>query len=204
MKEYVFPEDLDPLDQELHVLAYIRDNLPKNNKKMVQMSRYLRTLLPLHFIRSICDNLEHPGTVDPLKWMKACIREMDEYPKIMAQLIADGNHGMIWDKGTIYPICLKANPKWLSGKDSEKWTEEDECEIGNEAVKLWMVENRRRHFDDRYLLFDEFGFSGIARKGGWTIPQDEWDNKVKPLRDADRKAEKVAREISKYINGEKI
>lgn len=199
MKEFKLDTTLNPMEQELSVLAYIRDNLPKSNKKMINMSRYLRKILPVHFIKSICDTLEDPRTANPLKWMQACINEMEEYPKIVRRLIEEGNHGMIMDGGNMYGFNLNTNPKWLSGKDTERWTKEDEQEIGNAAVKEWMIKNRRRHFDDKYLLFDEFGFSGIANKGGWTIPEDEWLNKIKPLRDAERRHSKQVAEIARYF-----
>lgn len=200
MVPYVYDDTLDPLEQELHLLRWFKDNLPKSNKKLLKMSLYVRPLIPEHFQRSVCDNLENPRTVDPLKWMKACLREMDEYPKIIQRLIDEGNHGMILDKGTFYGISLKANKRWLNGTKEELWTEEDEMEIGNQAVKLWMIEHHRRYFDDRYLLFDEFGFSGISHKGSWEIPADEWEKVVRPKRNEERKHKKLTEELSKYVN----
>lgn len=201
MKEYVFDHNLSTMDQEFHVLSWFQDNFPKSPKKLIAMSRYIRPLLPEYYTRSICDVLEDPCTKDPIKWMKACIREMTEFPKLIDAMIANGDHGMIFDKGNLYPISLKTNPKWLSGKDTELWTEEDEREIGDMAVCVWMCEQRRRHFTGRYALFEQFGFSGIAKQSTWEVPESEWLGKLKPLRDSERARDKVNREISKLING---
>lgn len=201
MKEFVWDETLGSFEQEMHVLGWFRDNMPKSPKKLIAMSRYIRPLVPDYFQRTLCDNIERPDTKDPIKFMNDCLREMVEFPKIIAQMVKDGHHGMIFDHGTLYPISLKAWPHWLSGHPDERWSEESEREIGNAAVAAWMVENRRRTFDDRFVLFEEFGFSGISMKSEWVMPEEDWINIVKPLRDAERKAERDNRAISRLING---
>lgn len=203
MKEFIWDDTLGSFEQEMHVLNWFRDNMPKSPKKLIAMSRYIRPLIPDYFQRTICDNLERPDTKDPIKFMTDCLREMIEFPKIIEKMKAEGAHGMIFDHGTLYPISLKANPKWLSGKPSERWTEDDERSIGNAAVACWMVEHRRRRFDDRFVLFEEFGFSGISMKSEWVMPEEDWINIVKPLRDAERKREKDNLAISRLINGKR-
>lgn len=197
MTPYTPRDDLNGWDLEQHVLQWFEDNMPKSNKKLIKMSRYMRPLIPEYMGKSLCDVIENPRSYDPIAWLKQVIKELRLIPGIIDGLIADGNHGMIMDKGEIYGFSLITQESWLKGAGGD-WLEDQEKEIGNQAVKDWMVANHRRKFLGRYVLFEQFGFSGVSYYGGWEIPEDEWEEKVKPIRDAERKHQKLVAEITKY------
>lgn len=201
MQGYTFNPDMPPREAEIAVLSWLRDNMPKGNKKLISLSRRIRPHLPMYIQRSLCDVIEDPRTKDAQAWMKKVFIDMEIFPKIVAKMLAEGNHGMIMDKGKMYGFNLLANAKWLSGKETEKWHDDDERDIADEAVQAWMVKHFIRHFDGKVVLFDEFGFSGIARESGWSMPDKLWFEEVKPARDAERARKKTSDEISKLING---
>lgn len=171
--DYVFHPDMEPFDQEIHLLNFFEANFIPNAKKMLKMARRLRHLHPMFIQRSFFDTLEQ--TRDPLKWLKRCFVEAKDYPIIMKELMEQGNHGMIMEGLDIHGFALDTGvaTRWLSRKDLP-WVEEQEREIIDTALLMWMSVNRRREFRGRIVLFRDFGFSGISYEVDQYLSDYHW------------------------------
>jgi len=191
---YEFNPNLEPFDQEIHILTWFRDNMTDNPKKLLQMARKIRHLHPEFIQLSLFDTLEN--TRDPVKWMKRCFREMEAYPIIMKEFMDAGHHGMIMDGPTLYPVTLDTNKNWLRNKN-ELWAQDQEAKIVDEVLATWMVKNRRTEFKGRIVLFRDFGFSGIS----FYIEQI-WPKKhIEELKEIWRKEDekKLKEDLAKYV-----
>lgn len=89
----------------------------------------------------------------------ALVKRVEDCAMIIESFIAAGCHGMIMHDEVVYPVHIKANPKWLSPDDP--WDIEDEQLIRCEAANQWMREHNYGYFAGRVTLFPQFGFSGI-------------------------------------------
>jgi hypothetical protein len=61
----------------------------------------------------------------------------------------------------IHGVTIKTQESWLT--ENKQWDKDQEYEIQEEIVDLWMKANGKTKLDGMIVLFDEFGFSGIAR-----------------------------------------
>lgn len=172
MDMYVNDPTLPNFDQEIRALQYLKDHFTRNPKKMKKMCLRMLPELP-GFIRDAFINNIILGK-DPIHWLEHAFAEMDQYPVLMKQFIEEGNHGMIFDKGTLYGFSLKTNPKWLSNQDGE-WDPEEEQAIIDQALNAWMVKERRRSFRGRIVLFQDFGFSGITFLVDHAFTDEYWE-----------------------------
>lgn len=172
MNEYVFPVDLPPFQQELHILSWFQENFTTNPKKLHKMNLRVRPLLPHWIQASLCDTLTRSH--NPVKFLQQAFKDLAAYPAVMARLIDEGNHGMIMDGPNIYGFSLDTNEKWLNPKKDGKWSLEDEHEIIDQALIRWMVKERLRRFDGRLTLFSEFGFSGVPYQVNQYLRDDMW------------------------------
>jgi len=170
--EYVHNEDQTAEQQEHDVMKWIEENFTTHPKRLVKLIQRLRGRVPTWIERSLCDTVL--VVKDPVEWARLCIKEAAMYPVLMKKLRDEGNHGMVFWKNELYGFNLNTNPKWLNGKATERWTEEDENAILTEALATWMIKHRVRKFDNRIMLFTEFGFSGIPRKKPTEMDTESW------------------------------
>jgi len=170
---YQFREDLPPFEQELHILKYFEENFTDNPKKLLAMGRRLAPMHPEFIQISLFKTLA--CTKDPVAWMRRCFEEAKQYPMIMKQYMEEGHHGMLMQKVNTYPFSLKTNPRWLSKKESEKWTDEQERELVDEVLFAWLKDNRERTFSGRIVFFRDFGFSGISYQVDHIVSNKVWD-----------------------------
>lgn len=194
MPEYKYNPDLEPFDQEIHLLEYFEQNFSTNPKKMLKLARKLRDQHPPFIQRSFFDTLEQ--TRDPIKWLRRCFVEMRHYPVIMEQLMNEGNHGMIMERDKIYGFALDTNKNWT--RKSDRWSEEQERQIIDEALLLWMCVERRRAFIGRIVLFRDFGFSGISYEVDQNFSDVHWAKLQKIWEKED--AEKLTADLKKYLS----
>jgi hypothetical protein len=153
--------DLSPIEQENQVLEYFKNNFTTNPKKLCKMARRIWNDQPEFIQRGLLQNIL--DDVNPAKMLKMFFKMMAEWKQIVPDLIADGAHGMIVDnKNVIYGIEVKANPKWL--RENDRWDLGQEADIQDEVIKQWMADQGLKHFHGKIALFDEFGFSGMARE----------------------------------------
>lgn len=193
-EDYVHDYSLPNFEQEVNVLQWFRDNFTTNPKKLKSLATRLRPLVPPHMQTSLVDEIRK--SANPVAWMQENFREVSILTKAIEDLVASGNHGIVYDKGGLYGIKLETLPKWLNDKDTA-WTEEQEIEIGAAALKEWMIENGRIYHCDRVLLFQRFGFSGIAFTAQYMLTEDEWNESQK--RAAKRKEEKDLADLKKLM-----
>jgi hypothetical protein len=191
MKPFEFDPNAESIEQERQVIAWFRDYPPKNPKKLLERILQIYHLVPPFIQRSFCNTLLSPKVTNKMEVLGQFIHEIANMPKLIAQLKAEGNHGMVIYKGKSYGISLIANPRWLSKKDIHEWTEEQEDEICNDAIDAWMIENRVRHFTEKVVFFSEYGFSGVSRLMDVRMDDESWEE-IKRL--------KMNDELSKYLN----
>jgi len=156
---FVWPHEADPFDQELYLYNYFRKHFKTNKTKLLLFAERIRPLCPESIQKGFFYNLF--CVKDPVGWMKRNFTQMDEFPVVMQDLIDDGNHGMIMDGEEIHGVSIKTNPSWIKSRD-DRWAQEQEDEIINEIVLLWMSANRRESFNGRIAMFRQFGFSGCT------------------------------------------
>lgn len=192
--EYVFNPDLEPFEQEIHILTYLQTNYVPNAKKMLKLAAKLKPMHPRFIQISLFETFA--VTRDPLKWLQRCFKEMVHYAEIMKDLMENGYHGMIMEGPTVFPVRLDVNKNWIRNKD-ELWEPEQEQRIIDEALGLWLCENRRFEFIGRIVLFRDFGFSGmpIHIEQQWPL---ERRRELKALWDKED-AKKEMEELAKYL-----
>lgn len=198
MPVYEFQPELPPFQQELHVLNWFRDNFTTNPKKLKKMNIYICPLLPKFIQESFCIALA--GTRDPAKFLQRTFKDLDAYPKIMADLIADGNHGMIMDGSKVYGFELDTRENWLNPEKDGKWTLDDENEIVDKALISWMAKSRVRELECRIVLFPEFGFSGTPFNASFRFKDHTWAQLQEIYKKEDTLRDNE--ELSRLLNGE--
>jgi len=175
MKNFEFNPNAEAVEQEQQVIAWFRDYPPKNAKKLLERVRQIYSQVPDFIQRSFCDTLLNPKVKDKMKTLAQFIYELDNVPQLIHQLKAEGNHGMVIYKQQFYGISLKTMPSWLNKKKTDIWTPDQEREILDQAIVQWMIENRVKHFNDKIVLFSEFGFSGVSIKMDITMDEASWE-----------------------------
>jgi hypothetical protein len=108
-----------------------------------------------------------------MHYVKESIKYSYEFPRVMKELMDNGNHGMIFHGDEVHGVKLKTLEKWLKPQDS-KWTVEQEEEIAHELMREWLVRHRLKAWVGRIVLFANFGFSGLTLETEWLIPDDDW------------------------------
>lgn len=198
-KEYVFPTDLTPFQQELHVLGWFRDNFTTNPKKLKKMNLYICPLLPLFLQETLC--LKLGATRDPVAFLKQAFQDLDAFPAIMQGLIADGNHGMIMEGSKIYGVVINTLEKWLDPVKDGKWSPDHEDEIMDQLLLTWMVKERRQRFQGRLVLFTQFGFSGTPQAVDHKFSEQTWAKLQEVYKKED--AERTRLELEYLLNPER-
>lgn len=188
-ESYVHDFTLPSFEQEVMVLQWFKDNFTTNPKKLKALARRIRPLIPDYMQTSLCDEIR--DSADPVAWMQRNFIEIGSLYNTIENYVATGHHGMIYNKDVLHGLKLEVSPKWISGKDTERWTEEQELEIMGQALKAWMIENNRVHHRDRVLLFQRFGFSGVSHVMEYTLTEAEW-NKAQARAEERRKEKKAA------------
>lgn len=171
--EFKMDTEQDPFKQEIYLFRWLEAHLPKSNKKMVQILKRIYPLCPTYMQLNFFKSALITHSNDPLRYVTRSIAYSYEFPRVVEQLIAEGNHGMIFDGDAVHGVVLKAMAKWLKVKDG-KWTEEQEEEIAHELMRKYLVSKRRKTWVGRIVLFAEFGFSGLTLATEWVIPDDDW------------------------------
>lgn len=153
--------DLSPMEQENQVLEYFKKNFTTNPKKLCKMALRIWNDQPEFIQKGLLENIL--TAANPANMLREFFQMMIEWKQIVPGLIADGAHGMIVDdKNVIYGVEIKANPKWL--REGDRWDLGQEADIQDEVMKQWMADRGLKHFHGKIALFDEFGFSGMARE----------------------------------------
>ena len=215
-EDYVHDHSLPKFEQERAVLMWFKDNFTTNPKKLKALARRLAPRVPEYIAKSLCleiqkfpepDEIKHIAKINKqrkrpgpdmtcVQWMERNFREIDEFEEIIENFVKDGFHGMIYDHEKLYPIKLKAMPKWLTEADG-KWTEDDEGDILRKALKEWMIENQRYHHKDRVLLFERFGFSGMSSLLEYTLTHEEAEESKRRYRE--RKEQETNEELKRLM-----
>lgn len=170
-EDYVHDYSLPRFEQECVILQWFKDNFNTNPVKLRKIALRIRPKLPDYIQTSLCDEILM--SADPVKWMQGNFAAIDGLRASIDSFIADGHHGAVYDKGDMYGIKLSTkNKNWLTEKDGI-WDIEFEEAIAGEALKEWMIENNRKHHKDRVLLFQCFGFSGVATVIEYTLTAAE-------------------------------
>lgn len=170
-EDYVHDYSVPRFEQECNILQWFKDNFTTHPLRLKKLAARLRPKLPDYIQTSLCDEIIM--SADPVKWMQGNFNMIDDLRASIESFVADGHHGMVYDKGDLYGIRLETKvKKWLTEKDGI-WDIEFEEDIAANALKEWMIENNRAHHKDRVLLFQRFGFSGVATVLEYTLTADE-------------------------------
>lgn len=215
-EDYVHDHSVPKFDQEVAVLMWFKDNFVRNPKKLKALARRLEPFVPDYIATSLCreiqkfpepDEIKHIAKMNKarnrpapalncVEWMERNFREIEEFAEIIENFVEQGFHGMIYDHDKLFPIKLKALPKWLTEADG-RWTEEDESDILRRSLKEWMIENQRYHHKDRVLLFERFGFSGMSSLLEYTLTHEEAEESKRRWRE--RKEEKDNEDLKRLL-----
>lgn len=193
---YVFPTELAPFQQELHLLGWFRDNFTSNPRNLKKMNAYIYPLVPKFIQQTFCIALA--TTVNPAKFLQRAFKDLDAYPGIMERLKAEGNHGMILDGSEVYGVSLDTRENWLNPEKDTKWTMDDEHAIIDKVLISWMAKERRRKFKGRMVLFTEFGFSGTPFESTFRFKDDTWAQLQEIYKEEDRQKDNA--ELSRLLN----
>ncbi|MNM27164.1 hypothetical protein D3C81_376490 [compost metagenome] len=170
-EDYVHDYSIPRFEQECVILQWFKDNFNTNPVKLKKLALRIRPKLPDYIQTSLCDEILM--SADPVKWMRGNFNMIDDLRNSIESFVADGHHGMVYDKGDLYGIKLETKvKKWLTEKDGI-WDIEFEEDIAASALKAWMIENNRIHHKDRVLLFERFGFSGVSTVIEYTLTAEE-------------------------------
>ncbi len=189
MTPFVFDPKAEAVEQEIQVISWFRNNPPKNPKKLLKMVQFIYNQVPEFIQKSFCNVLLSPHTKDKMKTLQQYFHEMDNVPQVIAEIKRAGNHGMVIHKGKTYGISLKAQKNWLRKDDIQAWTPEQEEEIATEALDAWMIEHCVKHFNEKVVLFSQFGFSGVSHLFDVTMDDESFE---------EAKRLKLIRELAYY------
>lgn len=160
MKTSAAAEQLTPLQEEANFLKFLKDNFTTNAKNLQKLAAK--------------EGMKHSDTIkqgivhsilrsrDPVGYVRECFKQAYDYPIIIEQLIADGDHGMIVVDGVVYGVTINAQSNWL--KEGDRWNIDEEIDIQHELVEGWMKANKCTVFKGKIALFPFFGFSGLFRR----------------------------------------
>lgn len=152
---------LTPIQQEANFLRFLKDNFTTDPKALKKLATK--------------EGMKHSETVrqgivfsinrskDPVGYVRECFKQAFDYPIIIEEFIANGDHGMLVVDGAVYPVRVDVKwSHWLIAKD--KWDQEQELDIQHDLVKQWMIANKVNTFKGKICLFPYFGFSGLFRR----------------------------------------
>ena len=151
-------ESLYPIEQENQLIDYFYRYFTTNAKKLRQMCTRNYNRVPRFMQRSLLDNILNAA--DPVKHTLKYFSEKVRWGEIIERMIAEGNHGVIYNDKEVWGFKVEANPKWL--KENDKWDIDDEKEILKRSYYKWGREHGKTHFEGKVMLFHQFGFSGMS------------------------------------------
>lgn len=128
-------------------------------KKIVKLAKRLHGQTKSAIQKKLYFNLSYAK--DPVQRLDDYRRTVIDATDIIAQFLAEGNHGMIIESGLVYPVNLKTMKSWL--EDGKEWDPSDEEEIQFKCAENWLVTHGKTHFLGKVVLFPEFGFTGVPR-----------------------------------------
>ena len=160
---FVFDDTLTPMEQENQVLNYFFDNWVPKPKNIYKMAKRIYPQVPKFIQRSILDYIVK-FQVDPVDYLRRCFDEKAEWAVVMERVLAEGNHGIIFTDHEVFGFSLKTNPRWLQDKEQKHWHPDDEYDIMQRSIEIWMEERNLTTFLGKIMLFPEYGFSGMPRK----------------------------------------
>lgn len=155
---FVLDESLFPIEQENQLIDYFYRYFTNNPKKLLQMCTRNYNNVPRFMQRSLLDNIMNAK--DPVKHTLKYFSEKVRWGQIIEQMIAEGNHGVIYNDKEVWGFKVEANQKWL--KEQDKWHMDDEKEILKKSYYKWAREHGKAHFEGKVMLFHQFGFSGMS------------------------------------------
>jgi hypothetical protein len=158
--------NLSPRQQEDAVLEFFKANFTTNPKKVKRMALKMWGSQPAFIQKGMLENIL--AAHDPVKMLLEFFSLMDEWKSVIPDLLAAGYHGLILNGATIHGFNLKTQVNWL--KEEDRWCLEQEADIQNQVIKTWMEERGLKRFHGKILMFDEFGFSGVAREVQIRVP----------------------------------
>ena len=149
------------IQEEANFLKYLRDNFTTNAKDLQQLARAAAASQPVVIQQGIINSILRSR--DPVGYVKECFEQALDYPIIIEEFIANGDHGMIVVDSKVHGVKIDARWKhWL--KEDDKWNVDQEIEIMHALVEAWMVANGVTVFKGKILLFPFFGFTGYFRR----------------------------------------
>lgn len=169
--EYVHDYTKSMEEQELDAMRWLGKHFSEHPVRLMKTIQSLRGKVPEWFEKSLCDVAYH--VPDLVKWVKLCLKESERYPEIMQQFRDEGNHGMIFYKHELYGFNLETRANWLDPKTG-LWDKEFEKEIMLSVLENWMIKHRVRKFNDRIMLFAEYGFSGVPIMAQVEMDAESW------------------------------
>lgn len=155
---FVLDESLYPIEQENQVIDYFRDNWVDNDKKIIKMVKHIYSSVPRFIQKSFLDVILK--VADPKKMLVFYFAEKDRWSEIIKQMVAEGNHGVIYDDHNVYGFVVETRENWL--KEGDKWHKDDEREIIKRSYYKWAREKNLTWFKGKVMMFHHFGFSGMS------------------------------------------
>lgn len=151
-------ESLYPIEQENQVIDYFRDNWVDNDKKIIRMVRHVYPGTPRFIQKSFLDVIL--SVADPKKMLLFYFAEKIRWGEIIEKMVAEGNHGVIYDDHSVYGFVVETRDNWL--KEDDKWMMSDEQEIIKRSYYAWARGKGLKHFKGKVMMFHHFGFSGMS------------------------------------------
>lgn len=158
VEPFVLDESLYPIEQENSLIDYFHKHYTEDVKKLKKLIERTYPLAPKFMQRSIMSRLIN--SADPRKTLHMYFAEKKRWMEIIDQMIAEGNHGVIYNDTEVYGFAIQANSKWL--REGDKWHMDDEKDIIKKSYYKHCREKGIAHFTGKVMMFHHFGFSGMS------------------------------------------
>lgn len=155
---FVLDDSLYPIEQENQLIDYFYRYFTDNPKKIIQLCQRNYHNVPRFMQRSLLDNIMSAKC--PVKHVLKYFAEKVRWGEIIERMIAEGNHGVIYNDKEVWGFQVSTNAKWL--REHDKWTIEDEKDLIKKSYYKWAREKGLTHFKGKVMMFHHFGFSGMS------------------------------------------
>lgn len=158
VEPFVLDESLYPIEQENQLIDYFRKHYTDNPKRMRKLVADCYHRVPSFIQKSFMNQLLEAK--DICKGLCMYFAEKERWTEIINQMIAEGNHGVIYNDKEVFGFSIEANAKWL--RENDKWCMDDEKEIIKKSYYKHCRERGLKHFEGKVMMFHHFGFSGMS------------------------------------------
>lgn len=155
---FVLDESLYPIEQEAQLIDYFYRYYTDNPKKILAWVRRIYHTVPRFMQKSFLDNVM--ADKNPANYLLKMFAEKVRWGEINERMIAEGNHGVIYNEKEVWGFRVETRPNWLTERD--KWNKDEEIEIIKRSYYKWARERGLTHFDGKVMLYHQFGFSGMS------------------------------------------